>query len=94
MQSRLLVICTVYQRTVRSTWPVFLRNSVQVQNNIEANKETVAARTNLKSHPMNLNLGDFVYPSIPAVGTAYKLQAKFSGPYVVHTVCSDSRVKI
>ena len=66
----------------------------EVQNNIEANKETMVARTNLKSHPLNLNIGDYVYLSIPAVGPAYKLQAKFSGPYVVHTVCSDSRVMI
>ena len=66
----------------------------EVQNNIEANKETMVARANLKSHPLNLNAGDNVYLSIPAVGPAYKLQAKFSGPHVVHTVCSDSRVMI
>nr|XP_022297526.1 uncharacterized protein LOC111106938 [Crassostrea virginica] len=54
----------------------------------------MVARTNLKSHPLHLNVGDYVYLSIPAVGPACKLQAKFSGPYVVHTVCSDSRVMI
>ena len=45
----------------------------EVQNNIEANKETMVARANLKSHPLNLNVGDYVFLSIPTVGPAYKL---------------------
>lgn len=60
-----------------------LKIRTDVRNNIEANKDTMVIRANLSFNPLHLMKGDYVYLSIPAVGPAW-LQAKFSGPHIVH----------
>lgn len=64
----------------------------QVLGNIHMAQDQMVSRYNSKAFPLNLQVGDYVLLSMDPKGQGQKLQHKFEGPFVVHSIPSPHMV--
>lgn len=66
----------------------------QVLENIHMAQDQMVSRYNSKALPLNLQVGDYVLLSMDPKGQGQKLQHKFEGPFVVHSIPSPHMVTL
>ncbi|CAC5405680.1 unnamed protein product [Mytilus coruscus] len=66
----------------------------EVQINVEKANAKMVERVNKTTSPLKLSVGDYVYLHDEPTGQGQKLQAKFSGPFIVDNIPSPHLIKI
>ncbi|CAC5413986.1 unnamed protein product [Mytilus coruscus] len=66
----------------------------EVQINVEKTNAKMVERVNKTTSPLKLSVGDYVYLHDEPTGQGQKLQAKFSGPFIVDNIPSPHLIKI
>lgn len=66
----------------------------EVKDNSLKAGQLMTERCNKKINPLKLDVGDYVYMLADPTGQGRKLQPKYNGPYIVHSIVSDHIVKL
>ena len=82
---------TVYLKQLKKRLDII---RMEVISTIEKSKSEMVSRANNKMSPLDLTIGDYVYLRDEPTGQGQKLQAKFSGPYVVNQIPSPHLIQL
>ena len=66
----------------------------EVRTNIEKANEKMINRVNKTASPLNVSIGDYVYLNEEPTGQGRKLQARYTGPFIVNDLPSPHMVKL